>query len=403
MKKTLTKLNIPLIAVVIFLLELSLVNTGCKKDTDQPQVDKNTVNSSIMKASKPIDSLAPHSYEQVTLVSDVSGFGASRTDPNLLNPWGIAIAPNGAFWIATNHSGSALIYNKKGNQVHMPVDIPLNGVAHGASPTGIVFNNTEGFIIPSVHERSRFIFVTEDGIVTAWASGDSTIKVVDRSASGTVYKGLALVNDGSESHLYATDFHNAKIDVYDEKFHLVTGITFSDPGIPTGFAPFNIQYIDGKLYVTYAKQKPDKMDDLAGPGNGYVDVYKTNGTLIKRLASKGTLNSPWGITEVSFGFGQGRDMLLIGNFGDGRINVFGEDGSFKGQLAHSGTPISIDGLWTVKEVDREGNWADEDGKVRVYFTAGPGEESHGLFGYIIIQGKDNDHDRDKLLSFFDHH
>ena len=322
------------------------------------------------------------SYEQVNLVSDTAGYGASRIDTNLLNAWGIAISPTGVFWIAANHSGASVIYDNNGKQLLAPVNIPLGASQHGSSPTGVIFNSTADFAIPN-NGMSLFIFSTEDGIISAWNknTGTTNVTVADRSSAGAVYKGLAMANDGGANFIYATDFHNAKIDVFDSNFAFVTSKPFYDPGIPVGFAPFNIQNIGGQLYVTYAKQlAPDNHDDSAAPGNGYVDIYTASGVLVKRFATQGRLNSPWGVVQVpaaAASFGLTTNAILVGNFGDGRINVFDSNGAYQGQLTKSGTPISIPGLWaitfdTVSPADPN----------QLFFTAGPGGEAHGLFGYL---------------------
>ena len=260
------------------------------------------------------------------------------------------------------------------------VGIPLNGEANGASPTGVVYNSTTNFVIPATGQPAKFIYVSEDGIVAAWNTGDTTITVADRSGADAVYKGIAIANDGTANFIYVSDFHNAKVDVFDQSFHYVTNKTFTDPNMPAGYAPFNIQNIGGQLYITYAKQKaPDNADDEKGAGNGYVDVYKPDGTLVKRFASQGTLNSPWGIAQAPPGFGQVANAILIGNFGDGRINVFDANGNYQAQLQSNGTPISIDGLWAITFPSSTTGGLDLN---TLYFTAGPQSETYGLFGYL---------------------
>lgn len=321
-------------------------------------------------------------YQVVNLVADTAGYYAAMIDVNLKNAWGIAISPSGKIWISANHSGSTVIYDYNGNTLLAPVNIPIGANPNGASPTGVVFNSTTGFVIPG-KGKGAFIFATEDGILSAWNSslGASTMTVADNSSSGTVYKGLALAKDGGLNYLYATDFHNGKIDVFDSTFAMVMSKHFMDPGIPAGFAPFGIKNIGGLLYVTYAKQlAPDNKDDEKGVGNGFIDIYTPAGTLVKRFASGGMLNSPWGIAQAPAGFEQGKDAILIGNFGDGYINVFNEHGNPKGQLMESTGKVKIDGLWDLtfdKVTPANSN--------NLYFTAGPAEESHGLFGYVKLQ------------------
>jgi uncharacterized protein (TIGR03118 family) len=330
------------------------------------------------------------SYRQTNLVSDISGL-AVTTDPNLVNPWGISHSSTSPFWISDNGTGVSTLYNGAGQQVPLTVTIPPPGSSPDtkATPTGQVFNmfNTIGdFSVMSstASGSSVFIFVTEDGTISGWSrSVDRThaILAVDNSASGAVYKGLALGNNGSGNFLYATNFHAGTIDVFDAQFHQVTlSGSFSDAGIPSGFAPFGIQNIGGQLFVTYAKQDVDKHDDVAGPGNGFVDVFDTNGNLIRRFASQGTLNSPWGLALAPDEFGRFSEDLLVGNFGDGRINAFDpETGAFRGQFRDTlGHTLVIDGLWGL--IFGNGHSAGDTGTL--FFTAGIDHEQHGLFGSL---------------------
>ena len=359
----------------IILASFIIINSGCTKDPLQ-----NPVSNDLRKLNIPIAS----DYRTTVLVADVTGFNAMRIDENLGNPWGVAINPNGPIWIAANHTGMSVIYDANGNQLRAPVNIPLGAVANGASPTGVIFNATpDDFIIPG-KGKSLFVFSTEDGILSAWNQllGSNAMTVVDMSALGEVYKGLAWAVDGGENFLYATDFHNAKIDVFDKNFTMVTTKPFMDPDIPVGFAPFNIRNINGWLYVTYAKQlAPDNHDDQAGLGNGYVDIFTPGGVLVKRFASQGTLNSPWGI-DWAANFGQIKNAILVGNFGDGHINVYDMNGVWQGQVKEKGKPVTIMGLWTITFDNAAG--ADPD---KLYFTAGPDAESHGMFGFIEKTGK----------------
>ena len=319
-----------------------------------------------------------HRYQQVNLVSDVDEYNAMKIDKNLANAWGIAVSPTGIVWISANHTGVSTIYDKDGNTVLAPVLIPAHEWHNIGSPTGQVFNGTSGFVIPSTNAISRFIFASEDGVISAWAPGSTAAVIVkDRNAEEAVYKGITMANDGTGNFLYVANFKGGKIEVFDSTFHRVTNKPFRDPSIPAGFAPFNIKNIDGKLYVLYAKQKgPDNEDDEPGVGNGYVNIFTPDGSLIGRFASKGPLNSPWGIVKDKNGFCSLRDAILIGNFGDGRINVYDQFGIFQGQLQGGGQTIAIDGLWAL---ENQITGADPS---RLYFTAGPDDEQHGLFGYL---------------------
>jgi uncharacterized protein (TIGR03118 family) len=351
--------KIPLISSFCTLFILLIFNPGCKKN---------------------VLHFLLNGYEQTNLVADTAGFGAAKIDPNLVNAWGVAFVPSGPIWISDNHTGLSTIYDKNGNTLRPPVTIPLPGSSSGGSPTGVVFNSTTDFMIKTgkQSQASRFIFATEDGTIAAWGGGNNAVIVADRSTFMAVYKGIAIANDGSSNFLYATNFSQAKIDVFDRNFNLVSGKHFHDPGIPAGFAPFNIRNINGWLYVTYAKQKPDHHDDLAGPGNGFVSIFRPDGSLVKRFASQGPLNSPWGIVQAKIGFCEESEEspILIGNFGDGRINVFSDDGKFLGPLKDDGRPISIDGLWSIE------NDVPTANPNQLFFTAGPAKETHGIFGFL---------------------
>jgi len=314
-------------------------------------------------------------YLQVNLVADTTVFGASRIDANLGNPCGIAISPKGRIWISCSRTGQSVIYDSNGVQLFSPVAVLLNST-HNASPDGMVYNTTSDFIVNG--NPAKCIYATEEGIVSAWNSGDSTTTVADRSAGNALYKGVAIANDGTGNFIYAADFFNGKIDVYDKSFNYITGKPFLDPNIPAGFAPYNICNIGGKLYVTYAKQKsPAGYYNETGPGNGYIDVFNPDGILVKRFASKGVLNCPWGITEAPIAFGQGANTLLVANNGDGKINVFDTSGAYIGPLENNGTPIIIEGLWDIV--------FNPTNNSQLYFTAGPHDETYGLFGYLKVK------------------
>ncbi len=313
-------------------------------------------------------------YNQTNLVADTAGYGAARIDANLVNPWGISFSPTSPLWISANHTSLAVIYDTAGMTVIPPVTIQ----GGNGAPTGQVFNGTSAFVIPANGKPARFIFAGEDGTISAWNGGTAAITVADRSHEQAVYKGLAMANDGTGYFLYATNFKKSKIDVFDSTFTHVKGKGFTDKDIPDDYGPFNIRNIDGNLFVTYAKHKaPDNMDDQKGPGNGYVDIFSPKGELLQRFTSRGALNSPWGIVPTAPGFYRIPNTILIGNFGDGRINVYKDDGEYVGTLKDKhGHDIIIDGLWAI-----ENNVPKAD-PLHLYFTAGPAEESHGLFGYL---------------------
>jgi uncharacterized protein (TIGR03118 family) len=352
-----------------------------------------------------------NAYAVTPLVSDLKG-GATNQDPVLQNSWGVAFTPAGSpFWIADNNTGCATLYDGDGTKVSLQVLIPLPGgaipatdckpvnpnapspVPTPAAPTGIIWNPTTNpntaFLVPGTNLSASFIFDTEDGTISAWTGNLPTnptqaILAVDNSktptpATGAVYKGLAFGVNVNGDFIYATNFRAGTIDVFDHNYKPTsTDGGFVDPGIPAGFAPFDIKLIDGELFVTYAKQNTQKHDDVAGPGNGFVDVFDTDGHLLRRFASRGALNSPWGMTRASFAFGRFSGLILIGNFGDGHINVFDSDGHFVDHLrdAH-GKPLVIDDLWTLTLGGGAKSSPDT-----VYFTAGPNGQVDGLFGTI---------------------
>lgn len=348
-------------------------------------VDAN--NSNAVSAPVTVAVTDTAAYAQHNLVSDIAGL-ADHTDTHLLNPWAIATSATSPFWISDNHSGLSTLYDTDGNLQTPVVTIPpAAGGAPPAAPTGMVFNNTPDFVAVS-NQPARFIFASEDGTITAWNSGSNALLKADNSVAGAIYKGLALGNSGGTNYLYAADFHHGKVDVFGPSFQKVTWAgAFVDPTIPAGFAAFGIQLVGGNLYVTYAKQDDNQEDDVSGPGNGYVDVFDTSGHLLKRFASNGTLNSPWGIAVAPAGFGPFSGALLIGNFGDGRINAFDPtSGALQGQISDgTGNPLSNEGLWGLKF----GNGGRGGDANRLYFTAGisggGSREDHGLFGSISAE------------------
>jgi uncharacterized protein (TIGR03118 family) len=346
-------------------------------------------------------------YSQVNLVSDQTDV-ANHTDANLVNAWGIVMSQTTPAWISNNGSGVSTVYDGLGNAVGTPplaVQIPAPPSApSGATgtPTGIVSNPTTGFIVTkgTASGASRFIFATEDGVIAGWSPAvDATHAIIakDNSGSGAVYKGLAIGANGSSAMLYATDFHNARIDVFDMSFNpgLPPG-AFFDPTIPIGFAPFGIQVINGNVYVSYAMQDEEKHDDSPGKGFGYVNVFDPNGVLLGRVISQGKLNSPWGMALAPAGFGKFANSLLVGNFGNGRINAYDlATGNFMGQLKGANRKaLKIDGLWGLAF----GNGFNNAPVNTLYFTAGPFGELHGLYGRLdVIPGDDRDLVKDDAL------
>ena len=326
-------------------------------------------------AISPLKAAERNSFSVVPLVSDQPGV-APVTDPDLVNAWGLTSGPMTPWWVSDNGTSLSTLYRGlDGAKQGLVVQV-------GGGPTGTVFNPTAGFVLPT-GGPALFLFDSEDGKVRAWnrAQGTIAIVVVDRSGEDAKFKGLAIAATSAGPRLYAADFHNAKVDVFDGSFAPVLG-GFVDPALPSGYAPFGIQTIANRVFVTYAKQDADAEDEIAGQGKGFVDAYDTAGNLLGRVAQHGQLNAPWGLAHAPDSFGRFAGDLLVGNFGDGQINAYAEhNGHFThvGELRdESGKSLTIDGLWAL-EVGQGGNNGPAG---TLFFTAGPDDESHGLFGQI---------------------
>lgn len=338
-------------------------------------------------------------YQRINLVSDLNGV-AEFTDPNLINPWGLASSPTSPWWISDNNSGLSTLYNGQGATIPLVVKIPApKGSSAGtmATPTGLIFNptttsNPGDFVVSQngVSGPSIFIFSTEDGTISGWNPGVNlkhAVRVVDRSTVGTgaVYKGLAFAQSGGSSFIYATNIRFGSVEQFDAHFQLVR--SFTDNALANTcplpnqcYSPFGIQNIGGNLYVTFALQNAAHDGDMGGAHRGFVDVFSPDGNLLHRLIAHGNLDSPWGLALAPSNFGQFSNDLFVGNFGDGAINVYDPNtGAFIGQPTDgNGNPIAIDDLWALQF----GNGAAAGATNQLFFTAGIGDEEHGLFGYI---------------------
>jgi uncharacterized protein (TIGR03118 family) len=343
----------------IYVLAAIITITGCKKDKNDIQ---------------------DQDFADVRLVASNSSYGSTvRVDPNFINGWGIAFSPTGNVWISSEGAGTSVIYDKSGAQVLSAVTIPTSGAATGGEPTGQVFNtSTTDFVIPG-SAAAKFIFAGTDGVVSAWTSGGAAVRVVDNSATAA-YTGLAMASDAGNNFLYAANFKANRIDVFDKNFAPVSK-AFTDPALPAGYAPFNIQNVGGQLYVMYAKVEEATGEEEKGAGLGYVDVYGPNGSLVKRFTSQGALNAPWGIAMAPSGFIKDHNSaILIGNFGDGHINVFDSDGKMLGSLMkNDGSQLVIDGLWGIGFAPSTATGVDPNW---LFYAAGPNDENDGLFGYV---------------------
>jgi uncharacterized protein (TIGR03118 family) len=366
------------------LLFVFLFSTSCRKSIQQKQL---------------------RDFQQVNLVDNNGKYNATRTDPTLINAWGLAFSPNGIAWVNANGGHVSEVWDNLGNILRPAVNIPSPGDTIGGTPTGIVFNSTTADFWLSNGAKAAFIFVGDDGILSGWngAAGANALLVKDNSSTA-VYKGLTLASSGGANYLYAANFKTGKIDVWDKNFGPVS-MPFWDPQIPAGYAPFNIQAVGSWLVVLYAKVGPTG-DEETGQGKGFVNIFNTDGSFVRRFASKGPLNAPWGVAQAPASFFEDNDgddddhnsgddktgkkhishgknnqpIMLVGNFGDGYINAYSLNGEFLGQLRAHGKAISIEGLWALSFPPSTVTAVDPD---RLYFTAGPDDEKDGVFGYLI--------------------
>ncbi|MEO8412005.1 MAG: TIGR03118 family protein [Ginsengibacter sp.] len=352
----------PLALVGLFLIPFLLSMESCKKEPKE---------------------LAD--FNQVNLVANNNEYGATtRVDPTFINGWGIAFSSGGTAWVSAEGSGLSEVWNSAGNVAIPAVTIPSAGdIPTGGHPSGQLFNGTTDFVLAN-GKPARFIFAGLDGVISGWNGGTAAVSAIDDSKSGAVYTGITLASDGGANFLYVANFSAGKIDVYDKNWAEVWK-SFKDPWVPRGYSPFNIQNIGGMLYVMYAKLGPGG-DEEKGAGNGYVAIFNTGGSLVKHFISRGALNAPWGVAQAPAGFftqdmgmGNTQNAILVGNFGDGRINVYDENGRFIGPLRSKNRPLVIDGLWAISfapvtATTINPNW--------LFFAAGPDDEADGLFGYI---------------------
>ncbi len=338
---------------------------------------------------------AENEFHQTNLISDLGNQGAQVVDKDLHNPWGLAFGPTTPLWAADNNSGVATLYSITPGgttAAKVPLTVTLPGgrasTGDGSSPTGQVFNPTSGFVVtsPAGSGPGLFIFSAEAGQISAWSPVADPIKAgastaqVEFSSPTAVYKGLAIASTNDGTFLYASNFHDGTVDVFNSSFQLVhLRGNFRDRHLPRGYAPFGIEEINGLIYVTYALQNAAKHDDVAGPGHGFIDIYTNNGILVKRLVSRGDLNSPWGLAEAPTGFGPFGGKLLVGNFGNGLIHAYG---LFSGRphgalLDEQRKAIQIDDLWALKF-----GTATTGGTGTLLFSAGINDEMDGLVGSI---------------------
>lgn len=325
-------------------------------------------------------------YSWQNFQSDIAGV-AAHTDSNLVNPWGMAASGNGTIWVSNNGTGTSTLYNQQGIANALVVDIGKSRHNRDtATPTGIVFNSTSSFVVTKngVSGPARFIFASEDGSISGWnpqVDQTHSIVVVDNGGDNgghgpdavqnmghnrAIYKGMAIGEAKGHNFIYVNNFHSGRVETYDENFHQVNQNAFVDPNLPHDYAPFGIHNLNGEIFVAYAQQDHRRVEEVPGPGKGFVDAFDTSGNLLRRVVSNGNLNAPWGLAIVD-------DELWVGNFGDGKINNYDpKTGEFiETLMREDGTPLQFDGLWDLLPLG--------DG---VFFSAGIGDEAHGLFGLI---------------------
>ena len=327
-------------------------------------------------------------YVQHNLTSDIAGL-ADKTDAKLVNAWGIDRSATSPWWINANGSGFSLVYDATGAAAPaaspLAVPVPVPPTQTGTStPTGIVFNGTQDFAI-AAGKPASFIFATEDGTISGWNSGvNSGQAVLEVNQAGTsVYKGIALGQIGGKNVLYAANFRQARVDVFDASFAkmLLAAGAFQDSNIPVGYAPFNVAVLNGFAYVAFAQQDAQQHDNVAGHGLGYVDKFSADGTLVTRFEHGPWMNAPWGIALAPTNFGELSSRILVANFGSGQIAAFeATSGQFVGMMRGKRKAITIDGLWGL----RFGNDAAAGPSNVLFFTAGIQDEDHGLFGTLSV-------------------
>lgn len=321
------------------------------------------------------------------LVSD-GALAADYVDTNLIDPWGIIFAPNSPVLVINKGTQTGTMYDGNGVKQSTTITFP-SGANGAANPTGGVYNGTSDFVVSKngVSAPANYVFDGEGGTITAWSNSVSSnpMIVYDDGTGGAVYKGLAIASVGNQNYVYASDFHNSKVDVFNGSFMKVTTHgNFTDPNIPSGYAPFGIQNIGGNIIVTFAQQTaPDNRLNNTGAGLGYVDMFDVSGNLIKRIATQGPLNAPWGVVMAPSNFAGFSNMLLIGNFGDGRINAYDINmGNFMGTLADkNGTPVQVPGMWGLAF----GNGAASQPTNTLYFASGINKGNDGVYGRIPAQ------------------
>lgn len=353
-----------------------------------------------------IDDKDLRNFDVVNLVANTPEYKPqNHVDPTLMNGFGIAWSPTNIAWVNSVLGRVSELYSLEGDVVRAPVNIPSRTDTVGGLPCGIVFSGGKGFRLGA--GTAAFIFTGFDGVLSAWNGGNNATRLNHPTNDATSFTGLAIGSSNGRNYIYGANFGEKKIDVWDTGFHKVQGFAFKDNGLPSTYSPYNIQAVGDKLFVVYgelATSGPAKGHGIAGDGKGFVSVFNMDGSFVTRFASRGTLNLPWGVTMAPASFLEDNDVdggegghggyavkssveghdpqdpvILVGNFGNGRINVYAQDGKFIGQLQSHKHPLVIEGLWALSFPP-----APPSGDAgRLYFSAGPDNEADGVFGYII--------------------
>jgi uncharacterized protein (TIGR03118 family) len=368
---------------ILLAIPLMVISFACRKNTVRPDDLKN--------------------FKQVNLVANSAEYNPVTIDPTLLNAFGIAWSPNGIAWVNSVGGHVSELYSSEGAIVRTPVNIPSPADTIGGFPCGIVFSGGKGFNL--INGASAFLFTGFDGVLSGWNGASGNNAKLLKASAGNSYTGLAIAASGGHNFIYGANFGAKRIDVWDTAFHRIP-MSFSDTRLPDAYSPYNIQAVGEFLFVMYAELSTSGSNAghaIAGAGKGYVSIFKTDGSFVKRFASGSSLNIPWGITAAPGSFLEIKDMgadakenagsndnninrnandpvILVGNFGDGNINVFSEDGNYLGKLQSHNQSVKIDGLWALSFAPSSATTIDPK---RLYFTAGPSQEADGLFGYLI--------------------
>jgi uncharacterized protein (TIGR03118 family) len=391
----LNRTNCALKAPALFLTLATFALASCGGGGGNSNSTMASAPASQPPAATPAPTDAGYSFK--SLVADHAGTSATTTDPNLVNPWGIVIAPNKPVWTANNGTQTSTLYDGNGKMIALVVKLPSSQTNGNFSPTGIAFNGTNNEFVVSAGGKSgaaSFIYSGEAGMIAGWSTGvdPNNAIVAYTDNGGAAYTGLALANNGTADFLYATDFRNNKIDVFDVTFakQPAAGFPFTDPQLPAGYAPFGIQAIQNgsggtwQLYVTYAQQaESGSSANNVGAGLGLIDIYDAAGKLVKRLVSTGAqLNAPWGVALAPKDFGSLSNMLLVGNLGDGKINAFDpSSGAFVAAVADgTGAAFSAPGLWGIAF----GNDAENQPHNTLFYAAGTNDYMNGEYGRIDV-------------------